>query len=69
MLWWRDPMLWWRLLAEDKPDYRAELKQTKADLELVARIQIEKIESESKQKLNDGPPENLPNCRRIDLVE
>ena len=57
------------VLAEDKPDYRAELKQTQADLKLVARIQIEKIESESKRKLNDGPPENFPNCRRIDLVE
>jgi len=49
------------VLAEDKPDYRAELKHTQADLKLLARIQIEKIESESKRKLNDGPPENFPN--------
>lgn len=57
------------VLAKEGPDYRAELKQTQVVLKASARIQIEKIESESKAKLNDGPPEKFPNCRRIDLAE
>jgi len=56
-------------LAEDKPDYSAELKQTQSALKASVEIQIEKIQSESKEKLNDGPPENFPNCQRIDLME
>ena len=55
--------------AQDTADYKAELRQTQVDLRPKIKILIEKIESESIEKLHDGAPQNFPNCRRIDLAE